>query len=197
VLPDPKDFSAKEEGVRRTEIDPFRTVDALRYGFVICTGCGYEREKITLQDMIWALLVEAARVERHLPGAGGVGFPLAWPEIWRSAADIKFKRNARIEAGMDEFDGERRTFTPRPTAAQISRHDEVIVWLRFCHGVDKIQAVTVLWGRASGVPYDELRKQTGLSIARLRSLKSEQLKAIAKRLKQELNAGQLASAFHA
>lgn len=179
---------------RRTAIDPVKTVDALRYGWIICHGCGYEPKDIQLENMVWALLVEAARIERELPGVGGVGFPSAWPEIWRSGKEKFEAQVSRLASGMPEYENDRRG--PKPTAAQISRYSEVILWLRFCHAADKIQAVGVLWGRASGIPYPKLRDATGLSVQRLRGLKSEQLRAISKRLKHELSAGEMTSAFH-
>ena len=187
-------YDVKPDIPMRTGIDPVKTVDALRYGFVICHGCGYEAEKIRLEDMIWALLVEAARVERELPGVSGIGFPAAWPDIWRSAGEEFENRRSRLESGLPEYEPDQRK--PRPSAAQISRYSEVILWLRFCHAVDKLQAVSVLWGRASGIPYQKLVKSTGLSVSRLRAVKTEQLKAIANRLKQELSAGQLAGAIN-
>lgn len=179
----------------RTAIDPIKTVDALRYGWTICHGCGYEPDKIQLENMIWVLIVEAARVERQLPGVSGIGFPAPWPDIWRSASEIFEARRERLASGLPEYENDRRD--PKPSAAQISRYSEVIIWLRFCHAADKTQAVSVLWGRASGVPYPEMRKATGLSVQRLRAIKSEQLRAIAKRLKQELSTGEILSAFHA
>lgn len=187
-------FDIKPERPQRTAIDPIKTVDALRYGWVICHGCGYEPDKITLENMIWALFVEAARIERELPGVGGVGFPAAWPEIWRSAGEIFEARRERLAGGLPEYEVDRRG--PKPTAAQISRYSEVIVWLRFCHAADKLQAVSVLWGRASGIPYPKLTRATGLSVSRLRAMKTEQLRAIAKRLRHELSVGEINSAFH-
>lgn len=186
-------YDLKEERPVRTAIDPVKTVDALRYGFVICHGCGYEPAKIRLEDMIWSLLVEAARVERELPGVGGIGFTPAWPDVWRSIGEEFENRRSRLETGLPEYEPDLRK--PRPSAAQISRYSEVILWLRFCHAKDKMQAVSVLWGRANGIPYPKLREVTGLSVQRLRATKTEQLGAIAKRLKRELSTGQLASAL--
>lgn len=187
-------YNLKPDIPQRTAIDPIKTVDALRFGWVICYGCGYEPDKIRLEDMIWALLVEAARIERELPGVGGVGFPAAWPDIWRSAGEIFEARRERLASGLPEYEQDRRR--PQPTAAQISRYSEVIVWLRFCHAADKLQAVSVLWGRASRVPYPKLRIATGLSVQRLRGIKTEQLRAIAKRLRQELSTDEMVGAFH-
>ena len=169
----------------RTKIDPVRTINALREGWRICFNCGSDPDKIRLEDMVWALIVEAAKVERQLPGLKSLAMGNGWPEIVRFASDHKFAQNARIEAGMEEFDGE-RVRRPGPSADQITRYEEVIIWVRFIHAKNKLMARDVLWGRASGTPYEVLRAETGLSISRMRGLKTEQLKIISDRLKEEL-----------
>ena len=186
-------YDIKEETPQRTAIDPVRTVDALRHGWTICNFV-YGRDEITIERMVWSLFVEAAKVERSIPGVGGVGFPASWPEIWRSFGEVFEARRERLASGMPEYEQDRRS--PKPTAAQISRYGEVILWLRFIHAKDKIQAMRVFWGRASGIPYPVLQKETGLSVSRLRNMRSEQLKTISRRLKQELSGAEMISAFH-
>lgn len=178
-------FDLKPEAPRRTEIDPLKTIDALRVGLEICFKAGYEPDKTNLQHIIWALMVEASRTERAMSAPKGKGYGNGWPEVVHSAADHFAARASRLESGLPEYE---LTYRPTmPTAAQISRHGEVMVWLRFCHADDKLRARDILWGRASGRRYDDLKAETGLTTERLRSIKSEQLSIIARRIKKELS----------
>ena len=176
-------FDLKPETPRRTEIDPIRTIEALRVGEQICFKAGHDPDKITITQIIWALLVEAARTERALLAPKGKGYGNGWPEVVQSPADVFAARASRLESGLPEYEV---TYRPdMPTAAQISRYDEVMIWLRFCHADDKLRARDVLWGLATG-RRRALAAETGLTQARIRSIKSEQLKNIANRLKADL-----------
>lgn len=178
-------FDIKPEAPFRTELDPIRTMEALQAGLKICWKAGYDPDKTNLQHIIWALIVEATRTERAMESPRGKGFGSGWPEIAYSQADHFAARAARLEAKMPEYE---ITYRPDlPTAAQISRHGEVTLWLRFCHADDKLRARDVLWGRARDGHYRNLREQTGLTANRLRSIKSEQLRIIAKRLREVID----------
>lgn len=188
-------YDLKEERPVRTAIDPIRTIDAIRHGFRICVASGYDSAEATLPKIVWALFVEAARVERAMSTPRGRGYGNGWPEIVYSAADHFAARASRLESQMPEY--EITQSRDCPTAAQISRYDEVSVWLRFCHGEDKILLRDVLWGKAGGRPWPVLASQTGLSIKRCKNIKAEQLNEIAKRLKHELHGFDLRSALTA
>ena len=186
-------YDIREERPVRTKIDPLRTIAAIRHGFRICIQCGYEPEKTTLQQIIWALFIEAAKVERALDAPRVAGFGQGWPDIWRCEGEEFAARRSRLESGLPEY--ETRTQKERPTAAQISRYDEVTVWLRLIHAADKLQARDVLWGRAMGKPWPKLQEETGLTIKRIKNMKAEQLGVISKRLKAELGEADLESAL--
>ncbi len=186
-------YDIREERAIRTKIDPLRTIAAIRHGFRICVKCGYEPEKTTLQQIIWALFVEAARTERAMDSPRGKGFGNGWPDVWRSPAEEFAARASRLESGLPEYEVSHQH--ARPTAAQVSRYDEVTVWLRFTHAVDKIQARDVLWGRAMGKPWPKLQTETGLTIKRMKNMKAEQLGVISKRLKAELSADEIRAAL--
>jgi len=185
----------KEERPLRTAIDPIRTIDAIRHGFKLCIACGYDSAEATLPKIIWALLIEAARVERAMEAPRGRGYGNGWPDVVHTPADIFAARASRLESKLPEYE---TTFRPdSPTAAQISRYSEVLLWLRFIHADDKLRARDVLWGKACGRRWPDLSKETGLTVKRLKNLKAEQLNAISKRLKQELHGFDLRSALTA
>ena len=179
-------YDVKEEGPLRSQIDPFRTIDALREGYEICFRSGFTEAELRAKptQIVWALIVEATRTERAMQAPRAKGFGNGWPEVVRSQAEEFAARASRLESGLPEYEIVPRS--PRPTAAQISRWDEVMVWLRFCHAVDKLQARDVLWLKAMGAPWPALQEQTGLSIKRLKNMKAEQLRHIMARLRQEL-----------
>lgn len=178
-------FDIKPDIPRRTEIDPIRTIEALRVGEELCFRAGADPDKIKVTDMVWALLVEAAKTERAMEAPKGKGYGNGWPEVVHSAADHFAARASRLESGLPEYE---IIYRPDlPTAAQISRYEEVMVWLRFCHGDDQQRVRDVLWGLASRRNREQLRKEAGgITQARLRSIKCEQLRIIAERLKSEL-----------
>lgn len=186
-------YDVKEERPRKVEIDLRASEAALRHGqaLAIKAGC----DPLKLREVIWALLVDAARTERAFAKPGPTGYVSGWPDCWDTPGEIAGAYNDRYaekraaESAKVQFDEQlyrpiERSQAPR--AAEVSRYETVTTWLRFCHGFEKRRVIRILWWRAHGRPYGWISQADGQPVRRIREIRAEQLVRIETGLKKSL-----------
>lgn len=175
--------AARDRQPWRHRPDPLRSAEALYAGIRMCEAEVEAAPK--LEDVIWALFVEAAQTERTILRAGPAGYVSAFPEVYYSAGEI-FSLYVEMIADKIAY---ATSVRHRATAAALGRYLEVTAWLRYIGGRDRAQSKRVLWRLAQGAPAGLVARQEGYGTARgARAKKNRELANIADRLRREISA---------
>lgn len=186
-------YEIREERPKAVEIDLRASEAALRHGQELAKAAGCDPAK--LREVIWALMVDAARTERAFARPGPTGFASGWPDCWQTPGEIvgayndrnserRAAETAKIQFDDDLYRGSERAEAPR--AAEVSRYEAVTTWLRFCHGFEKRRVIRIVWWRAHGRPYPWISRQDGQPVRRVREIRAEQLEKIEAGIKKRL-----------
>jgi hypothetical protein len=108
-----------------------------------------------------------------------MGLVARWPDV--------------VRQGFEAYGyGSTRVRPPAPTAQEISRADQSVLWLLWLEGAVR----RVIWARASGIPWRRLEDMDGRSHTTLRRLQREGVAEVCRRLNAELSREEaIAAAF--
>ena len=140
-------------------------------------------EKVTLRKVVWRLLQEAVETQRAIKKPGPATPITAMPEVYHAPAEIFA---TEVEMSKDKI-----TYPPRvrktPTAAALTRYEEVMTWLRFMRGHNLPRSRRTVILLAGGVAPSRVADIQGYpSASAVEGVRYRAISGITARLKRDL-----------
>lgn len=152
-----------------------RAVDATRRALI-----AHDREA-TPREIVFALLCEAVETERAIRKPGPRGHVSGMPEVYHTKGEI-FATEVAMIADKIAYPPEVK---PVVSASQATRYMEVMKWLRYVEGRNRVQSKRLLWLLAHGFPPRYVAAKLKMKPEHVRGARHRRLGEIVRRLESE------------